>query len=93
MRYELKGTNPVVVDDKGVHITDIAYKEEIFIPFSKIVAVSVKKPGALTLGHIFFQTASDSGNPLKSRNKTQFKKKELYDIACEIKAEVEKVIS
>lgn len=91
MRYEIgTAARCTVIDDKGIHITE--KKESRFVPFDKIIAVSVRKPGILVAGHIFFQTASDGNNPLASRNTIPFKGKENYELACRIKEEVEKII-
>jgi len=91
MRYEIgAAARSAVIDDKGIHITE--KKESRFVPFDKIVAVSVRKPGILAAGHIFFQTASDGNNPLASSNTIPFKRKENYELACRIKEEVEKII-
>lgn len=91
MHYEIGKVRAAVIDDSGVHITEKGQSR--FVPFGKIVAVSVKKPGALTAGHIFFQTAADGTNPLSSRNTVPFKDKDSYALALKIQAEVEKVIS
>lgn len=54
MRYEIgAAARSAVIDDKGIHITE--KKESRFVPFDKIVAVSVRKPGILAAGHIFFK--------------------------------------
>lgn len=91
MHYEIGKVRTAVIDEKGVHITEKGQSR--FVPFGKIVSVSVKKPGALAAGHIFFQTASDGTNPLTSRNTIPFKDKDSYALALEIQAEVEKVLS
>lgn len=91
MRYEIGKVRTAIIDDKGVHITEKGQSR--FIPFGQIVAVAVKKPGAIAAGHIFFQTASDGTNPLASRNTVPFRDKESYTLALEIQAEVEKVIA
>lgn len=90
MHYEIGKIRSAVIDDKGVHITE--KKLSRFVPFENIIAVSVRKPGVLTAGHIFFQTAADSNNPLTSYNAIPFKGKGNYELACEIKEAVEKVI-
>lgn len=91
MKYEITGANrSATIDDKGVRIEIGGMARETrFIPYSKIVAVSVKKPGAIIAGHIFFQTAADGSNPLKSLNTIPFKGKETYELACKIKESVE----
>jgi hypothetical protein len=95
MRYELVGVGrSAVVDDEGVHITisQAAVKENRFIQFPKLVAVSVRKPSLLSPGNIFFQTAADSSNPLSSFNTVFFKGKDNYELALEIKAAVENLM-
>lgn len=96
MRYEIGDKKAVYaeIDDKGVRITsNTGYKGSRLIPFDKIVSVSVKQPGAIIAGHIFFQTAGDSTNSRNTLNTVPFKGKENYALAIEIQAEVEKVIS
>ena len=46
MRYEIKGADcSAVIDDKGIHIeVGGMMKQSRFIPYGKLVAVSVKKP-------------------------------------------------
>lgn len=91
MRYEIGvDARSAIIDDDGVHITE--RREVRFVPFNKIVAVSVRKPGVLTAGHIFFQTAADGTNPMASRNAIPFKGKENFELACKIKEEIEKLI-
>lgn len=91
MHYEIGPTFcSAVIDNQGIHITD--KKESRFVPFEKITAISVRKPGILTAGHIFFQTASDGNNPLTSKNTVPFKGKQNYELACKIKADIEKLI-
>lgn len=91
MKYEIKGANrSAVIDDKGVRIeVGGMLNQSRYIPYGKLVAVSVKKPGAITAGHIFFQTAADGSNPLTSLNTVPFRGKETYELACQIKAAVE----
>lgn len=91
MHYEIGNVRTAVIDDKGVHITEKGQSR--FVPFGQIVSVSVKKPGAIAAGHIFFQTASDGTNPLSSRNTVPFRDKGSYALALEIQAAVEKVIA
>ncbi|MCD8099179.1 MAG: hypothetical protein LUE06_01170 [Oscillospiraceae bacterium] len=91
MKYEIGAdVRHAVIDDTGVHITE--KNNSRFLPFDKIVAVSVKKPGAITAGNIFFQTAADRTNSLNSRNIIPFRGNEQYRLACEIQAAVEKII-
>lgn len=91
MKYEIKGANrSAVIDDKGVRIeVGGMVNESRFIPYVRLVAVSVKKPGAIVAGHIFFQTAADGSNPMTSLNTIPFKGKDTYELACKIKAAVE----
>lgn len=94
MQYEFGDVVKCTVGDKGVHITwTTGRKESRFIPYDKIVSVSVKKPGLMTAGHIFFQTAADGNNPLMSTNTVPFRGKENYRLACEIQKAVENRIS
>lgn len=91
MRYEIKGADrSAVIDDKGIHIeVGGMMKQSRFIPYGKLVAVSVKKPGTIGAGHIFFQTAADVSNPLRSLNTVPFRGKDTYELACQIQAAVE----
>lgn len=91
MHYEIGQVRTAVIDDKGIHITEKGQSR--FVPLDRIVSISVKKPGVLTAGYIFFQTASDSPNPLSSRNAVPFKGKDNYALALEIKAQLEKAFS
>lgn len=91
MRYEIGvAARHAVIDDTGVHIEEKGGSR--FLPFSKIVAVSVKKPSGIIAGNIFFQTAADRTNSLNSRNIIPFKGKDQYELACKIQVEVEKMI-
>lgn len=91
MHYEIGSKlRHAIVEDEGIRIME--KRETRFVPFSKIVSVSVRKPGLLSGGHIFFQTAADGANPLSSRNAVPFTGKENYELACKIKAEVERLI-
>lgn len=95
MRYEIGDKKSVyaVIDDKGVHITwATGFKESRFIPFDKLVSVSVKKPGLLSAGLLFFQTATDGNNPYYSKNSVPFRGNDNYELACKIQAEVEAVL-
>lgn len=91
MNYEIKGADrSATIDDRGIRIeVGGMAKQSRFIPYSKLVAVSVKKPGAIVAGHIFFQTAADGSNPMTSLNTVPFKGKEAYELACEIQQAVE----
>lgn len=101
MLYELAGINKTLtVNDTGIHIENGPYKEDRYIPFRSVLSVAVKKPGiGLAFGYIYFQTAGATddpiggGNPDKNAFVVTFKKQEQYDMALQIKNDMERVLS
>lgn len=95
MEYHLSGVQQdLTVDDSGIRITvRKGGMQNRFLTFSKLVAVSVKKPSLFFPGHIFFRTVADSDNPLNSFNTVYFKGNEAFAKALEIQTAVEQKLS
>lgn len=96
MHFEITGVKQLVtVDDKGIKMTSLNgnAKWNRFVPFSKLVSVTVGKPSFLKVGYIFFRTVADGNYYLNSLNTALFKGKENYEIALQIQAALEDILA
>jgi len=103
IHYALSGrTSDLLVDDSGVHIKLKGLRRgEKTIPFSQVVAVSIKKPSFASGGYIFFQTIGSRGSSrfnsvvdiATDENAIFFGGKENFTLAAEIKQSIEQILS